>query len=362
MRMLTYVNEIMHCENSNCDEDDHERHHQFISSPEMIVSRERRRLAFGCGVISQKKQSVTVENGMLVISNKPSKVNTINNIELWTEAFAFFSKILLQKHASLVQDLFTYMSIIRDAISDAPFDRVYQYDRQFRLRVSLNHSKCWFEIDGFLWLKFIAKGSQGTPNPVVYQANLQKLCYDYNFKGFCQKSQCFYRHNCMKCSLQHPALSCVRFDRLQELSKDRYDIWKMGHSPINIEQLELFLKDYPNEQNKQILFNGFKFGFSLNYHGPRFPFDSKTIKSVLLNPVGARYIKFNDINSEVFVTIMSSKTDQIGCSTTLLLSSNDNDDEICVVKTLKDYLQLRPDCQGQIFCHLNHNKLTRFQF
>ncbi|CAC5399475.1 unnamed protein product [Mytilus coruscus] len=54
MRMLTYVNEIMHCENSNCDEDDHERHHQFISSPEMIVSRERRRLAFGCGVISQK--------------------------------------------------------------------------------------------------------------------------------------------------------------------------------------------------------------------------------------------------------------------------------------------------------------------
>ncbi|VDI42630.1 Hypothetical predicted protein [Mytilus galloprovincialis] len=152
---------------------------------------------------------------MLVISNKPSKVNTINNIELWTEAFANFSKILLQKHASLAQDLFTYMSIIRDAISDAPFDRVYQYDRQFRLRVSLNHSKSWSEIDGFLWLKFIAKGSQGTPNPVVYQANLQKPCYDFNFKGFCQKSQCFYRHNCMKCSLQHPALSCVRFDRLQ---------------------------------------------------------------------------------------------------------------------------------------------------
>ncbi|CAC5383632.1 unnamed protein product [Mytilus coruscus] len=73
-------------------------------------------------------------------------------------------------------------------------------------------------------------------------------------------------------------------------------------------------------------------------------------------------IKFEDIISEVFVTIMSSKTDQIGCSTTLILSTNDNDDEICVVKTLKDYLQLRPDCQGQLFCHLYHNKLTRFQF
>ncbi|VDI67713.1 Hypothetical predicted protein [Mytilus galloprovincialis] len=57
-------------------------------------------------------------------------------------------------------------------------------------------------------------------------------------------------------------------------------------------------------------------------------------------------IKFNDIDSEVFVTIMSSKTDQIGCSTTLILSSNVNDNELCVVKMLKDYLQLRPDSQG----------------
>ncbi|CAC5415757.1 unnamed protein product [Mytilus coruscus] len=138
-----------------------------------------------------QKQSVTVENGMLVISNKPLKVNTINNIELWIEAFAKFSKILLQKHASLAQDLFTYMSIIRDAISDAPLGRVYQYDRQFRLRVSLNHSKSWSEIDGFLWLKFIAKGSQGTPNPVVYQANLQKPCYDFNFKGFVRNLSVF---------------------------------------------------------------------------------------------------------------------------------------------------------------------------
>ena len=59
------------------------------------------------------------------------------------------------------------------------------------------------------------------------------------------------------------------------MSKDRYDIWKMGYSPINIKQLQLILTDYPKEQDKQILFNGFKFGFSLNYHGPRIPFESK---------------------------------------------------------------------------------------
>ncbi|CAC5425168.1 unnamed protein product [Mytilus coruscus] len=74
---------------------------------------------------------------------------------------------------------------------DAPFDRVYPYDRKFRLSVSLKHSKSLSAIDGFLWLKFIVKGSQGTPNPVVCQANLQRPCYDYNFKGYCHKSQCF---------------------------------------------------------------------------------------------------------------------------------------------------------------------------
>ncbi|XP_071141913.1 uncharacterized protein [Mytilus edulis] len=62
----------------------------------------------------------------------------------------------------------------------------------------------------------------------------------------------------------------------------------MGYSPINIKQLQLFLRDYPNQQDKQILFNGFKFGFSLDLHGPRFPFESKNLKSVLSNPIGAR--------------------------------------------------------------------------
>lgn len=55
-----------------------------------------------------------------------------NNDASKCAGFAIFSKIFLQKHGSLAQDMFTYMSIIRDALSDAPFDIVYQYDRQFR--------------------------------------------------------------------------------------------------------------------------------------------------------------------------------------------------------------------------------------
>jgi hypothetical protein len=83
-------------------------------------------------------------------------------------SFTNFSKILIQKHPLLASDLLTYMSIIRDAVADTPFERMYQYDRQFRLRVAQNHIKSWAQIDGFLWLHFIAKCAQGVSNAVVH--------------------------------------------------------------------------------------------------------------------------------------------------------------------------------------------------
>jgi hypothetical protein len=56
--------------------------------------------------------------------------------------------ILITKHPLLAGDLFMYMAIIRGAISDAMFDRVYMYDQQFRLRMSLNPTNSWSQIDG----------------------------------------------------------------------------------------------------------------------------------------------------------------------------------------------------------------------
>jgi len=43
-------------------------------------------------------------------------------------------KILVENHTTMASKLFTYMSIIRGALEDATFDRVYMYDQQFRLR------------------------------------------------------------------------------------------------------------------------------------------------------------------------------------------------------------------------------------
>jgi hypothetical protein len=51
-------------------------------------------------------------------------------------------------------------------------------------------------------------------------------------------------------------------------------------------------------------------------------------------------------------------TDQIGNSTTLILPKN-KCESMCVARQLKAYLKFRPNIDGQLFCHLNHKKLTR---
>lgn len=48
-------------------------------------------------------------------------------------------------------------------------------------------------------------------------------------------------------------------------------MYSLGHSPINIEQLELSLRHYPNQSEANELIYGFRNGFSIGYEGPRRP-------------------------------------------------------------------------------------------
>lgn len=79
---------------------------------------------------------ISVDNGRLIIQqmNKVVKAKPIENIESWTDAFLNYAKILVEKHTTMASELLTYMSIIRGALSNATFDKVYMYDQQFRLR------------------------------------------------------------------------------------------------------------------------------------------------------------------------------------------------------------------------------------
>ena len=160
---------------------------------------------------NENQNCISINDGRLVVQsvNKPVKKN-IENISMWTDAFINYVKILIMKHPLLSGDLLMYMAIIRGAISDAPFDRVYMYDQQFRLRMAINPNNSWSNIDGTLWLRFIAKGSTGVQNSTYTS---QRPCYDYNFKKACFRRNCIYRHSCMKCGAFHPAAICNQFGK-----------------------------------------------------------------------------------------------------------------------------------------------------
>jgi hypothetical protein len=44
------------------------------------------------------------------------------------------------------------------------------------------------------------------------------------------------------------------------------------------------LSVYPDREAADILYNGFRYGFRINYAGPRVPYESRNLKSVLNNP------------------------------------------------------------------------------
>jgi hypothetical protein len=104
--------------------------------------------------------SLIVLNGNVVV-NTENKNLKVKNIESWTDAFCNFAKVALQRHPMIATDLISYMTLIRGVVSDALFERVYNYDKQFRLRIAQNPTRSWSQIDGNLWFRFIAKGALG---------------------------------------------------------------------------------------------------------------------------------------------------------------------------------------------------------
>lgn len=68
--------------------------------------------------------------------------------------------------------------------------------------------------------------------------------------------------------VNHNSLSC------------NFQLYTLGHSPICVNEVEKSLENYPYKDIACELKKGLKFGFPLNYSGPRSPITSKNLKSV----------------------------------------------------------------------------------
>ena len=47
----------------------------------------------------------------------------------------------------------------------------------------------------------------------------------------------------------------------------------MGYSPIKLDKISQYLMYYPKKEESEMIFDGFKYGFYINYNGP-ISFDS----------------------------------------------------------------------------------------
>ena len=145
---------------------------------------------------------IGVQNSQLVLQSAQKRIKQISNIEMWTDAFINFMIIYIEKHPETASALLSYMSTLRGVAADNQVHKWVSYDQQFRLRMAKNPNKSWSTIDGHLWLICGLIGHA----PIKNQSNL--ACYDYNYKGFCEKFNCLYTHTCIKCSMAHPIVVC----------------------------------------------------------------------------------------------------------------------------------------------------------
>ena len=125
---------------------------------------------------------------------KQSK-ETVPNIECWTDAFLIFASIYTVRYPDKVQELFRYMSVIRDASSKFPFNSCRLYDEQFRMRQAIKVMN-WGNINPYLWLRIMPSSINKILPSQSSQSNIAtKICRFFN-KGSCTYYHCNFRHAC----------------------------------------------------------------------------------------------------------------------------------------------------------------------
>lgn len=167
----------------------------------------------------EPQQQLAFVNGELVIQPKHKEIK-ITSVETWTNAFLVFSSIYLTKFPEHTQAILKYMNTIRTAAQRSPNLNWLNYDIQFRLKRSRNHTVDWGSIDAELWLLYVAQGSFITSPQMTNFSNKSAKCFEFNYKGSCGRPYCNYHHVCLKCNNNHPSIYC-RVNNNQPIRQER---------------------------------------------------------------------------------------------------------------------------------------------
>ena len=134
---------------------------------------------------------------------------------------------------------------------------------------------------------------------------------------------------------------------------------KDNRLPITKDLLKVILNVVPVACSSQ--YEAYMFGaaFSLAFHGLL-----RVSEIAVSNGLKRHVLSFNDISFNddgLIVHIMSSKTDQLGKGTFILIKAQ-SDLSLCPCALVRRYMLVRPSVLGSFFCHFNGDSLTRYQF
>lgn len=148
-------------------------------------------------------QFLSVQDGSLAMASKP-KAKLVNDIQTWTDLFLIFSSIYAAAHPECTTALFKYIHTVRLGASRSPGLGWRDYDVQFRLKKEQNPNMSFAIVDQELWLLYMQAPLLSPRN------NPEQIgkCYDFNYRGVCQRRPCPYKHQCLRCSLNHPSTKC----------------------------------------------------------------------------------------------------------------------------------------------------------
>ncbi|KAK3096962.1 hypothetical protein FSP39_005120 [Pinctada imbricata] len=117
----------------------------------------------------EPQQQLTLVNGELVIKPKHKEVR-INSLDSWTNAFLIYMSIYLSKFPEHAQSLLKYLHTVRTAAQRSTNLSWLDYDVQFRLKRSRNHTIQWDSVDAELWLLYVNPSSTSITNTTPAKA------------------------------------------------------------------------------------------------------------------------------------------------------------------------------------------------
>jgi hypothetical protein len=142
--------------------------------------------------ISEKQEKqIVINDGVLSTRDKTKQI--INIISKWTDAFSIYSSA----HPSKYQALLKYMHTVRLGATRVRGLAWKIYDEQFRLKMSMDSTTCWDAVDQELWLLYMVGGynNEFQSSSTIfnnYSPSFNK-CYNFNFKGICERNPCNYK-------------------------------------------------------------------------------------------------------------------------------------------------------------------------